>query len=64
MLVYGTPEEVRRDTIEHIERLAVGGGYVCASSHDISEAVPLDNFYAMRDAAHGCKFKGLGNGNS
>ena len=29
-LAFGTPEEVRRDTIEHLERLAPGGGYVCA----------------------------------
>ncbi len=57
VLVYGTPGEVRRDTIDHIERLAVGGGYICASSHNITEAVPLENFYAMRDTVHGYRFR-------
>jgi len=50
VLTYGTPEEVERDVIEHIERLSPGGGYVVMSSHNITEAVPLENFFAMRDA--------------
>ncbi|MCX6994185.1 MAG: hypothetical protein NT011_13730 [Kiritimatiellaeota bacterium] len=50
VLAYGTPQEVEKDVIEHIEKLSVGGGYICASSHNITEAVPIDNFYAMRDA--------------
>ncbi|MHB9131226.1 MAG: uroporphyrinogen decarboxylase family protein [Armatimonadota bacterium] len=49
VLVFGTPDEVRADVIEHIEKLAVRGGYICSSSHDISNAVPLENFYALRD---------------
>ena len=57
VLVYGTPEEVRRDVIEHIERLAVGGGYICASSHNITEAVPIENFCAMRDAVQTYRFR-------
>lgn len=52
VLVNGTPAEVRQDVQEHIARLAQGGGYICASSHNITEDVPLENFYAMRDAAH------------
>lgn len=52
VLVYGTPDEVTRDTVEHLDRLSSGGGYVAASSHNITEAVPLDNFYAMRNAVH------------
>lgn len=55
VLVSGTPEKVERDVIEHIDRLAVGGGYICASSHNITENVPLENFYAMRDAVHSFK---------
>lgn len=50
ILAFGTPEEVARDVVAHIERLAPGGGYIVASSHNITEAVPLENFYAMRDA--------------
>ena len=55
VLVNGTPEDVRRDVEEHIRRLAAGGGYICASSHNITEDVPLDNFYALRDAVHNYK---------
>jgi len=40
----------------HIEGMAVGGGYVCGSSHDISQAVPIQNFYAMRDAVINYRF--------
>jgi len=49
VLAYGTPEEVAQDTREHLDRLSPGGGYVAASSHNITEAVPLENFFAMRD---------------
>ena len=47
VLSSGTPEEVRADTLEHLRRLAPGAGYVCGSSHDISENVPLENFAAL-----------------
>ncbi|MDO9464486.1 MAG: uroporphyrinogen decarboxylase family protein [bacterium] len=57
VLAFGTPEDVEKDVIEHIERLAVGGGYICASSHNITEAVPLENFYAMRDTVLRYRFK-------
>ncbi|MFA5866042.1 MAG: uroporphyrinogen decarboxylase family protein [Phycisphaerae bacterium] len=57
VLAHGTPQQVETDVIEHIERLAVGGGYVCASSHNITEAVPLENFYTMRDAVLNYRFK-------
>lgn len=50
VLALGTPEEIKEDVVEHIRRLAVGGGYICASSHNITEIIPLENFYAMRDA--------------
>ena len=52
VLVFGTLEQVVRDTTEHLDRLTPGGGYVCASSHNITEAVPLENFRAMRDTVH------------
>ena len=52
VLVFGTPQDVIRDVREHLERMAPGGGYVCASSHNITEAVPLENFRAMRDTVH------------
>ncbi|MBN1546689.1 MAG: hypothetical protein JW902_08530 [Syntrophaceae bacterium] len=56
VLLNGTPQEVRQDVIEHIDRLAVGGGYVAASSHDIHQLIPLENFYALRDTVHDYHF--------
>ena len=56
VLTYGTPADVEKDVAEHIERLAAGGGYICASSHNITEAVPLENFYAMRDSVLNYRF--------
>ena len=52
VLLKGTPKEVALDVNEHIAKLAPGGGYILGSSHDLHADVPLDNFYAMRDAAH------------
>ena len=45
----GTPEQVREDTLEHLERLSPGGGYICGSSHDIGDDVPLANLQAMAE---------------
>ena len=46
----GSPEEVRADVREHMERLRHGGGYIVSSSHNLHELIPLENYYAMRDA--------------
>jgi len=57
VLLKGTPEAVQQDVREHIERLAAGGGYVVASSHDLHQLLPVENIYAMRDAVHACQFR-------
>jgi len=57
VLLNGTVEQVKSDVAKHIEGLADGGGYIVASSHDIHELIPIENFYAMRDAVHEYKFK-------
>ena len=57
VLLNGTAEEVGIDVREHIEKLAHGGGYIVASSHDIHQLIPIENFYAMRDAVHEYRFK-------
>jgi len=62
VLTRGTPEDVRRDTIAHMRRLAPGGGYVVGSSHDIGAGIPLENFYAMRDAVHSYRHGRSGHG--
>lgn len=52
VLVHGAPDEVAADVNDHCARLSVGGGYICASSHDIGWDVPFENFCALRDAVH------------
>jgi uroporphyrinogen-III decarboxylase len=49
-LSFGSPDEVRASVREHMERLAPGGRYMCGSSHEISEAVPVENFRALVEA--------------
>jgi uroporphyrinogen decarboxylase len=56
VLMHGSREEIIRDVQEHIDRLGGGGGYICASSHDLHPLIPLENFYAMRDAVHAYRF--------
>jgi uroporphyrinogen decarboxylase len=49
-LAFGTPDEVVADTRGPLEALATGGGYLVASSHSITPAVPPENFLAMVEA--------------
>ena len=55
VLSFGTPDEVRRETMEQIDRLGPGGGYIVASSHSITDDVPPENYRAMIETtwAHG-----------
>ena len=50
VLSRGTPGEVTRDTVEHLTRLSPGGGYVCGSSHDVGDNIPIKNLQAMAEA--------------
>jgi uroporphyrinogen-III decarboxylase len=52
VLLNGTPQDVKSDVNNHIEKLAMGGGYIVASSHDLHQLIPIANIYAMRDAVH------------
>ncbi|HEC42975.1 MAG TPA: hypothetical protein ENI20_09130 [Bacteroides sp.] len=45
----GSPEVIRADVIEHMERMGKGGGYIVSSSHNLHEQIPVENFYTMRD---------------
>jgi len=49
-LSFGTAEEVRQETRQHIERLASRGGYVVCSSHSIIDSVIPENYLAMVEA--------------
>jgi len=46
----GTPELVKADVREHMIKLGKGGGYIVSSSHNLHELIPVENYYAMRDA--------------
>jgi uroporphyrinogen decarboxylase len=50
-LPFGTPEDVRAAVLDRIATLGAGGGYVLASSHDISADTPPANIVAMYDPA-------------
>ena len=56
VLLNGKPEDVKSDVHDHIEKLAGGGGYIVASSHDLHQLIPIENIYAMRDAVHEYKY--------
>ncbi len=58
VLIEGSPDLVRRETLRTLSILAPGGGYVAGASHDyILEETPLDNILAMFDAIHEYKEK-------
>jgi hypothetical protein len=47
ILTKGSEEDVSKDTMEHLERLSEGGGYVLCSSHTIVNHIPVRNFSQM-----------------
>ena len=51
-LVHGTPEDVERDVIEHVEVLKPGGRWIAGSSHSITNFISHENFVAMINAFH------------
>ncbi len=48
-LAFGPKEEARKDIIEHLERLKVGGRYVFATSHSLMNDIPLEHMLLMRE---------------
>ncbi len=49
-LPFGTPADVRAETIRNVTALKAGGGYIAASIHNITYDVPPANVVAMFDA--------------
>jgi uroporphyrinogen decarboxylase len=47
----GTPQEVVKDVRQRVRDLAVGGGFIFGSVHNIQANVPPENIVAMFDAA-------------
>ena len=53
VLIEGTPESVRRQTLEVLSIMAPGGGYIAGASHDyILDETPVENVIAMFDAVN------------
>jgi uroporphyrinogen-III decarboxylase len=50
-LPFGTPDDVRREVLDRIATLGAGGGYILASSHDLSADTPPENIVVMDDPA-------------
>jgi uroporphyrinogen decarboxylase len=50
VLNHGTPEEVRRHVLKHLETFAPGGGFVFSAVHNILPDVPPQNIVAMYEA--------------
>ena len=48
-LPFGSPSDVRAAVADRIATLGAGGGYILASSHDISADTPPENIVAMYD---------------
>lgn len=51
ILPFGTPQEVEAEVKRIIDIFAPGGGYVFSPAHVIQPDVPLENIFAMFDAA-------------
>lgn len=51
-LSQGTPEDVERDVLAHMEVLKPGGRWIAGSSHSIVNYIPHENFLTMINAIH------------
>jgi len=50
-LPYGTPEKVKEEIKRTIEICAPGGGFVLGTSNNITQDTPIENFFAIYEAA-------------
>ncbi len=46
-LPFGTPKDVEDAVLDRVATLGAGGGYILASSHDLSADAPPENIVAM-----------------
>jgi uroporphyrinogen decarboxylase len=53
LLPFGSPEDVRRETLEMMETVGRDGGYIAAPTHSIPNDVPTENILAFLDAVRG-----------
>ena len=52
VLPFGTPEEVAAQTRERLELFSKGGGFVCASIHNVQPNTPVENLLAFYNTIH------------
>jgi uroporphyrinogen decarboxylase len=50
VLPFGTPAEVRKETLDCMRILGEGGGYIVASCHNLQPNTPVENVLAMYEA--------------
>ena len=51
LMQFGTPEEIREETIKLKRELGKGGGYIFSSCKPIMEGVPAENAAALIEAS-------------
>lgn len=49
-LAFGTPEQVREEVRQHMEKLKPGGRYILSTNHSVMDDIPPENYRAMLDA--------------
>ena len=49
-LPFGTPDEVRKQTLERLETFSKNGGFVFNSIHNVQAKTPVENLVAMFNA--------------
>lgn len=49
LLTFGTPEQVKEETLRTIDILGHDGGYICGPSQEIMDNVPVENVIALAD---------------
>ena len=50
-LPFGTPDDVASEVKERIETLGPGGGFILSPTHHVQIDTPLENFFALLNAA-------------
>ncbi len=51
-MVFGAPNDVRREAIACLRIAAPGGGYIMATDHSLHDDIPLENIQAYVEVAH------------
>lgn len=51
-LPFGTPRQVREEAHRLIQQIGIGGGFIFAPSHTLTDDVPVENVLAMLEVIH------------